>query len=186
MIAHHGATAEPGKGFTGALAELLADAEAGELLLRLADVEHPLGSGKTRQSLLGDLILALALGKGDDLNALALGKVVNRLDEGMAHRPHQRGRGHLGTAVLLEERRHPGTGLQSGLVEVQIQAVDPLDIQRDFLFEQLTDGLSYHDCRPRLTFWLCATPPPCAATNGSIAFRRSTGASFKSTHDSSV
>jgi hypothetical protein len=177
VIAQHRAATEPGKGHTGTLTEFLGDAEAGKLLLRLADIEHALFSTEPLQELLGDLILALALGKRDDLDALALGKVVDRLDEGPAHRAHQSCGGHLGSAMALEESRHPRAGLQHGLVQIQIHPIDPFNIQRHFLCEQITDGMSYDECRPRLTSWLYATPPLRAATNGSIAFRRSTGAS---------
>ena len=105
----------------------------------------------------GDLILALSLGKSDHLHSLALGEVADRLDKGMAHRPHQRRRGHLGPAVDLEEGRHPAAGLQHGLVQVQVQPVDPFDVQNDLPLQQFAHGLSYHDSRPRLTSWLHAT-----------------------------
>jgi hypothetical protein len=177
VITQHRTPAEPGKGVTGVLAEPLGDTEAGELLLGLADIEHTLGSGKTVQSLLGDLILALALGKGEDLHPLALGEVADGPHEGMTHGAHECGRGHLGTAMMFEEGRHAASALQHRLVQIQIQAIDPFHIQRDLLCQQLPHGLSYHACRPRLTLRLYATPPLHAATNGSIAFRRSTGAS---------
>ena len=177
VVTHHRAAAEPGKGHA-AFTEPLGDTKAGELLLCLADEQHALAWRESGQALLGDIILALALGKGDDLNALAFGKVVDRLDIGMTHRTHQRGRGYLGTTMSFEEGRDPRTGLQHGLVQIQIHPVDSFDIQCYLLCEQLTDGLSYHDCRPRLTFWLYATPPLRAATNASIALRRSAGASL--------
>ena len=70
-----------------------------------------------------------------------IGRNLNRLDESMADRRHQHRRGHLGTAMDLEEGGDPAAGLQPGLVQVEIQPVDPFDVQRDPLLQQLTDGL---------------------------------------------
>ena len=66
----------------------------------------------------------------------------------------------------LEEGHHPAARLQHRLVEVQVQPVDPFEVQDYLIFQQLTDGLFYHDSRPRLTTWRSATPPLRAAING--------------------
>jgi hypothetical protein len=55
--------------------------------------------------------------------------------------------------MALEEGRHPAAGLQHGLVQIQVQPVDPFDVQDDVPLQHLTHGLSYHDRRPRLTLW---------------------------------
>jgi hypothetical protein len=47
--------------------------------------------------------------------------------------------------MLLEEGRHPATGLQHGLIGIEIEAVDPFDVQSDLFFQQLTQILVYHD-----------------------------------------
>ena len=157
VVAHHCAAGEPGIGLTGVDADLLDDAEGGEPFLRRADVEHALGGTEGLEALAGDVVLALPLVKGDDLNPLAFGEVMDRPDEGMGHRRHQRGRCHLGPPMALEEGRHPTAGLQHGLVQVQVQPVDPFDVQDDLPLQHLTHRLSYHDRRPRLTPWLQAT-----------------------------
>ena len=57
----------------------------------------------------------------------------------------------------LEEGRHPAAGLQPWLIQVEVQPIDPFEVQGDMLLQQLSDGLVYHDCRPRLTSWPRAT-----------------------------
>ena len=157
VVAHHRAAGKPGIGLTGVHADPFGDAEGGEPFLRRADVEHALGGTEGLEALAGDLVLALPLLKGDDLHPLVLGEVMDCLNEGMGHGCHQRGRGHLGPPMALEEGRHPTAGLQHGLVQVQVQPVDPFDVQDDLPLQHLTHGLSYHDRRPRLTLWRQAT-----------------------------
>lgn len=88
------------------------------------------------------------------------------LDEGVADRPHQRSGGHLGPTILFQEGRHSATRLQPPLIEAQIQPIDASDIQRLPIAQQLTEALSRHDRRPRLTLGLHTSPPLHAATNG--------------------
>jgi hypothetical protein len=59
--------------------------------------------------------------------------------------------------MTLEESRHPTAGLQHGLVQVQVQPVDPFDVEDDLPPQHLAHRLFYHDSRPRLTPWLQAT-----------------------------
>jgi hypothetical protein len=55
--------------------------------------------------------------------------VADRGGERLGDRVHQRRRRELGTAVPDEERRGPGRVLQPGLVDVQVEPVDALDLQ---------------------------------------------------------
>jgi hypothetical protein len=153
VVAHHRPTGEPGAGLAGLGVALLDHAEAGEMLLRGADVQHPLRAGKVLQPLAGDLVFALPLEEGDDVDPFAFGKGVDRLDEVPTDRGHQHRRSDLGTPMDLEEVGNAPAGLQPRLIQVQIQPVDPFEVQGDMVFQQLSDGLVYHDCRPRLTSW---------------------------------
>ena len=51
-------------------------------LLGLADEQHALGEPPVRQILLGQLILALILFEGDQIQVMGLGKALNGPDEG--------------------------------------------------------------------------------------------------------
>ena len=62
-----------------------------------------------------------------------------------------------GPAMGLEEGRHCAARLQPWLIPVEIQPIDPFEVQGDMLREQLSDGLLYPDCRRRLTPWSRAT-----------------------------
>lgn len=54
--------------------------------------------------------------------------------------------------MALEETHHPAAALQPRMVEVQIESVDPFDVQPDMPVQQLRYRLPYHCRRPRLTF----------------------------------
>ena len=157
VVAHHRPAGEPGVRLTGVGAALLDHAEAGKALLGGADVQDALRAGEVLQPFPGDLVFALPLAEGNDIDPFALGKGMDRLDEVPTDRGHQHRRGDLGPAMGLEEGRHPAAGLQPWLIQVEIQPVDPFEIQGDMVLEQLSDGLVYHDCRPRLTSWPRAT-----------------------------
>jgi len=43
--------------------------------------------------------------------------------------------------MLLEKGRHAGARLKHGVVQIQVQAVNPFAIQPDLLCRQLTDRL---------------------------------------------
>ena len=45
---------------------------------------------------------------------------------------------------MPEKGRHTTSGLQHGLVGIEIETVDPLNIQRDLLFQQFSQILFYH------------------------------------------
>jgi len=47
----------------------------------------------------------------------------------------------FGPTVLLEKGRHAGARLKHGVVQIQVQAVNPFAIQPDLLCRQLTDRL---------------------------------------------
>jgi hypothetical protein len=109
--------------------------EAGETLLGGADVEHTVGGGEGLESLPGDVVLTLPLDEAHDLDPLALGKDVDGLDEVPTDRGHQHRRGDLGAAMDLEEGGDAAASLQPRLIQVQIQPVDPFEVQGDMIFQ---------------------------------------------------
>src|SRR3954453_10821636 len=62
------------------------------LLLRLADVEHDLAPAEAPQVLLRDIVLALALGKGNEVDPFVCDELLDVAYERLAHR-HDRGCG---------------------------------------------------------------------------------------------
>jgi len=69
---------------------------------------------------------------------------MDRLDERIAHGTHQRGRDHLGSVMLLEKGCRSSTRLGHRLLQIQMHAVNPFEIQCDLLAQQFTDRLFYH------------------------------------------
>ena len=82
-------------------------------------------------------------------------------DRGQQHR-----RGDLGPAMGLEEGRHCAARLQPWLIPVEIQPIDPFEVQGDMLREQLSDGLLYPDCRAPVDILATRHTPLHAATPG--------------------
>jgi len=96
------------------------------LLLRFADEEHAFLFREGREVFLGDLILALPMGEGQQRDALRLGEAFQCFDEGGRERLHQRRGGEGGSAHLAEEADHAPHALQLGHVDIEVQAVDAL------------------------------------------------------------
>jgi len=125
-----------------------------------AHIEYPFLGRKGVESLLGDGVLVIPWVKMDPVDTLGIDKGVDRLDEPSAHGRHEHRRGHRIATMLLEEIGCATTGLQYRLVGIQIQTVDPFDIQHHMLLQQFPDGLFYHCSRPRLTLGLRVPTPP--------------------------
>ena len=93
-----------------------------------------------RVVLLGDVVLALPLGEGDQGDLFLLDEAIDRGDEGLAHGVHE-GRGGEGlSAMEAEESGHAAVGLQPGLVDVEVHAVDAFDLEGHVLLEDIGDG----------------------------------------------
>jgi len=106
---------------------------------------------------------------------MMLGERLDRSHEVPAHRRHQGRRGHHRTAVPLEEANHPTAGLQSGLVGIEVQPVDPLDVELHLVFQQFPQRLFYHCHWPRLTLGLNVLPPPVRLPTEAYYFRDQPG-----------
>jgi hypothetical protein len=78
--------------------------------------------------------------------------------------------------VLAEEPNNPAAGLQARLLGVEVDPVDPFDVQLHFVHKQLPDPMLYHCQWPRLTLGLRVLPPPRRLYPKLRRFVRSTGA----------
>src|SRR5262249_3145378 len=112
-------------------------------LLGLAHEDDALGPLEASVMLLGDIVLALALGEGDQRDLLARDEPLDRGDEGLADRLHEdRGRKRL-PAVEAEERGDATVRLKARLVHVEVHAVDALDLEGDVAAQDIGDGPWY-------------------------------------------
>ena len=91
VVDHGRGPHDPGILLAGLGVAALLGAEDGRLLLGLADEQTILRSrSKARPVLRGDIVLALALGEGDQGDLFLLDEAIDRGDERLAHRAHQR------------------------------------------------------------------------------------------------
>ena len=86
----------------GGVAPLLGAEDAG-LLLGLADEEHALVALERREVLLGDVVFALALLEGHQVDALRHDEALDGLDEALTHRRDHHRRGHPHPELRLHE-----------------------------------------------------------------------------------
>ena len=83
---------------------------------------------------------ALALGERDQGDLFLRDEALDGVAEGRAHGRHEgRGGEHL-PAVEAEERGDTAIGLQPGLVDVEVPAVDAFDFQRHVVLENIGGG----------------------------------------------
>ena len=99
------------------------------LLLCLAHEDDPLGALELSVVLLGDVVLALPLGEGDQGNLLLEDEAIDCGDEGLAHGVHEGRRGEGLTTVEAEEGSNTAVGLQPGLIDIEVHAVDAFDLE---------------------------------------------------------
>src|SRR5262245_49538455 len=118
----------------------LLGAEDRRLLLGLAHEDDPLSLVEASVVLLGDVVLALALGEGDQRDLLPLDEALDRGDERLADRVHESRGGETFTTVDAEEGGNAAVGLQARLVDVEVHAVDGFDLEGHVLAEDIGDG----------------------------------------------
>ena len=103
----------------------------------------PSSWGETGQIGRRHLILALALGEGEQRDAVGLGEGLDGLDEGVADGGEQGGGGEEVSAVVAQEADDAPLALELGDVDVEVHAVDALDFQGDVVAQDIGDGLWY-------------------------------------------
>src|SRR5512135_1468222 len=115
-------------------------AEDRRLLLSLAQEDDALGPVEVGVVLLGDVVLALPLGERDQGDLFLVDETLDRGDEGLADRVHESRGGEGLTAVEPEEGSDASFGLEPGLIDVEVHAVDALDLEGQVLAEDIGNG----------------------------------------------
>ena len=118
VVHHRRRRDQPRIGGAGGRVVAALGAQHARLLLRLADVEHALAPGPVAQVLLRTVVLALAPTERHDVDAVAFGVALDRVDEPLRDRRHQHRRRHCGAPHLAEEIRCPRRPLQHRHVDV--------------------------------------------------------------------
>ena len=98
-----------------------------------------------------DVVLTLTLGELDHRHVALAAEPVDRGDERLADRIHQRRGGERRTPMPAQEPHHPVHVLQPRLIHVQIQPVDALDLQRHVLIKDIADAARYRHHKLRST-----------------------------------
>jgi hypothetical protein len=140
VVDHRRPSHDPGVGLPGVGIATLLGAKDGCLLLCFAYEDDPFAAVELGVVLLGDVVLALPLGERDQGNLFLLDEAINGVDEGGAHRGHQRRRSEGLTAMEPEEGGDTAIGLQPGLIDVEIHAVDAFDFERHVVLEDIGGG----------------------------------------------
>ena len=143
MVDEDGGAHDPGIGLAGHRVAPLLGAIGGRLLLRLADEEHPLVALEIGQVGLGDVVLALTLLEGDQVDTVLGDEVLDVGHEASGHRVHECRRSERRSPVALEESHHAGLVLELGHVEVQVHAIDALDLQGHVIVEHFGHRTGY-------------------------------------------
>ena len=121
----------------------LLGSERGRLLLGLAHEEHPFVALKALQVLVGDVVLALALGEGDEVDPLVVDEALDVLHEPLGDRVHEGRGGEAEAQVAAEEAHHAGCVLELRDIEVQVHPVDALNLQGYVLGQHIAHGSGY-------------------------------------------
>ena len=137
VVDHRRAAHQPPIARPGDRVAALLGAVGQGLLLRPPNKPHPLGAGEPGQVLVGDIVFALPRGEVHQRHPLLLHELVDRGHKRAGDRVHERRGDKRVAPVAFEEPDHAEFVLQLGLVEVEIHAVDALDLKRDVLGEDL-------------------------------------------------
>jgi len=138
VLIHHGRrTVQPGvRGSRRRIPSPLRPEDRG-LLLRLAYEEQALIASEACPVLRRDVVLALLPLEADDVELLGAGEVFQCPHESLGHRRHQRRRGEPIPPTLAKEPGNPSLGLQDRDHRIQVHAIDPLDLQRHVVTQDL-------------------------------------------------
>src|ERR1700750_384658 len=143
VVDHRGRFHDPRIAAAGAAAATALRAHDPRLLLRLADVEHALAPAEAPQVLLCDIVLALALGKGNKVNPFIRDELLDVADERLAHR-HDRGRGGKALAAMdVKISDHGPRRLQVGHVDIQVHSIDGFELQHDVVTQYIRHRSCY-------------------------------------------
>ena len=137
VVYHRRGSHQPGVALPRPGIHALLRPEYRRLLLGLADEDDALVALEAGQLLGHHVVLPLALRERDQRHAVLRHEDLDRRDEGLADRIHQRRGGERVATMRAEEVRHPALVLQLRHVDVEVHPVDALDLERRVLGEDL-------------------------------------------------
>ena len=129
VVDHRSGFHDPGIGSACEPAAATLRAHDPRLLLGLADIEHALMLGEPSQVFLRDVVLALSLLEGNQINARGVDELIDVANERFRHRRHGRRRGKTLAPMNPQVAHHGSDRLQMRNVDIQIHPVDRLDLQ---------------------------------------------------------
>ncbi len=142
VVDHRGGFHDPRIGSPRPRAAATLRAHHPRLLLGLADIEHAFGPLEAPQALLRDVVLALPLAEGHQVDAFAVDELLDRTYERLGHRRHRRRRRKSLAPVDAQVAHHRPHRLQRRHIDVEVHPVDPLDLQH----HMVTQDVRHRSC----------------------------------------
>jgi hypothetical protein len=139
VVDHPGGACDPRVGAAVFPAPLL-DAEERGLLLGPPDEQHPLGALEAGQVLMGEVVLALALGEVHPRHGVVAGEGTHRLGERLGERRDGRRGGHRHAQLPVDVADQTGGVLQLGYVDVEVHPVDALHLEEGVHIQDVGHG----------------------------------------------
>src|SRR5262249_27413569 len=146
VVDHGGGLHDPWLGPTRAFVAATLGPHDARLFLRLADIQHALVLLELPQVLLGDIVLALALPKGNEIKTFAGDELFNVVNECLRHRCDGRCGGKALAPVNPQVSHHAACRLQGRHVDVEIHPVDRLVLKHHMITYYVRHGSWYRHC----------------------------------------
>ena len=129
VVDHRGGFHDPRIGSAGVPAAATLRAHDPRLLLGLADIQNALRLGEPSQVFLRDVVLALPLLEGNQIDAFVVDELIDVANERFRHRRHRRRRRKTLAPMNPQVAHHSAHRLQMRHVDIQVHPVDRLDLQ---------------------------------------------------------
>ena len=102
-------------------------------LLSFADIEHTFALAEPPQVFLRDIVLALPLRKGNEVNAFVVDEVLDITNKRLSHRRHSCRRRKTLAPVNPQVPHHSPYSLQVRHIDVEVHSVDRLEFQHHMI-----------------------------------------------------
>src|SRR5215467_7378248 len=146
VVDHRRCLHDPGIGRARALTAATLGAHDASLFLRLANIQHAFVLLELSHVLLGDVVLALALLKENEINAFTGHELLNVVNKRLGHRRHGRRGGKPLTLMNPQVPQHASHRLQGRHVDVEIHPVDRLVLKHHMISQYVRDRSCYRHC----------------------------------------
>src|ERR1700726_1189762 len=143
VVDHRGGFHDPRIGSAGVPAAATLRAHDPRLFLGLADIEHALTLAEPSQVFLRDVVLALPLLEGNQIDALVVDELIDVANKRFRHRCHRRRRGKTLAPMNPQVAHHGSHRLQMRDVDIQVHPVDRLDLQLHMLTQDFRHRSRY-------------------------------------------